>query len=129
MRPIIAVVDADSNERRTLCTLLGAMDVEVKSYNDAESFLAHRNGVLACLIVEVRLPGISGLQLLRQLRASGENMAVILLASEAEVPIAVEAMRLGATDFIEKSQMDIALLRRVSQVLQDGARDARHETR
>jgi two-component system response regulator FixJ len=129
MRPIIAVVDADSNERRTLCTLLGAMDVEVKSYNDAESFLAHRSGVPACLIVEVRLPGISGLQLLRQLRASGENMAVILLASEAEVPIAVEAMRLGATDFIEKSQMDIALLRRVSQVLQDGARDTKRETR
>ncbi|HYM35622.1 MAG TPA: response regulator [Steroidobacteraceae bacterium] len=122
MRPIIAVIDADSKERHTLSALLGAMDVEVKLYNDAESFLVQRAGAPACLITEVRLPGISGLQLLRQLRTSGENMAVILLASEAEVPTAVEAMRLGATDFIEKSQMDVALLRRVSQVLRDGVK-------
>jgi FixJ family two-component response regulator len=124
MRPLIAVIDTDVGTRQTLRALLGAANAEVTSYDTAESFLAAaatQSRAPVCLIADVHLPGMSGLQLLRHLRAAGNDAPFILLASEAEVPIAVEAMRVGATDFIEKSQLDVALLRRVSQLLRDGA--------
>ncbi len=141
MRPTVAIVDSDATMRQTLRTLLGTLDVEVCAYDSAESYFAraaaaHESAhepVPACLIVDVSLSGISGLQMLKQIRATDRKLPVVLLASEAEVAMAVEAMRHGATDFIEKPQLDVALLRRVSQLLrygvQSGTRDARHVTR
>ena len=118
MRPVVAVIDADTTTRHMLRALLSVLDVRVELYDSAESFLADSDAAPACVVIDARLPGMSGLQLLRQLR-SGGDVPVILLASEPDVPIAVEAMRHGATDFIEKSRMDVALLRRVSQIVRD----------
>jgi FixJ family two-component response regulator len=124
MRPTVAIIDSEANTRQTLRTLLAALDVEVLSFDSAENFLAHTPQAhepgLACLIVEVSLPGMSGLALLKRLRAANRDLPIVLLAGEADVPMAVEAMRFGATDFIEKPQLDVALLRRVSQVLKHG---------
>ena len=116
MRPTVAIVDSDATMRQTLRTLLGTLDVEVCAYDSAESYFARASTahepVPACLIVDVSLSGISGLQMLKQIRATDRTLPVVLLASEAEVAMAVEAMRHGATDFIEKPQLDVALLRR-----------------
>lgn len=121
MRPSIAIVDSDATTRQTLRALLGALDVEVQLYADAETYLAQAIGktAAACLIIDVDLAGMSGLQLLKRVRASNAETPVILVTSEPEVSLAVAAMRLGATDFIEKPQLDVALLRRVSQLLRN----------
>jgi two-component system response regulator FixJ len=70
------------------------------------------------------LPGISGLDLLRRLRADRIRIPLILLADESDVPTAVTAMQAGASDFIEKPHADIAILRRVVQLLQQTSRRA-----
>jgi two-component system response regulator FixJ len=119
--------------RESLRALLATLEVDVDTYDDAEQYLAkipkEKAHTLACLIVDVSLPGLSGLELLQRIRAADRDVPVVLLASEAEVPMAVSAMRHGATDFIEKAQVDIALLRRVSQLLRNGAEDWTRDTR
>jgi FixJ family two-component response regulator len=121
---IIAVVDADLGECQTVRGLLASMHVESEVFSSGESFFELTPRSLACVIADVHLSDMTGLEFLRRLRADGNTAPVILLASEADVRTAVEAMRLGATDFIEKSQLDVALMRRVSQLLHTGAENA-----
>jgi two-component system response regulator FixJ len=125
MRPRVVIVDADAAMQGSLRTLLSTLDVDVVTHDCGEAFLAHMRKqighVTICLIVDVSLPDMSGLDLLRRIRAVDLAVPVVLLASEAEVPMAVEAMRHGATDFIEKAQVDISLLRRISQLLRSAA--------
>lgn len=116
-RPTVAVIEADARDRNALCSLLRTLDVDVKDYDSAESYLASSSDKLGCLITEVTLPGMSGLDLLRKLRARGMTPPVILLGEEADVRAAVTAMREGAVDFIEKPRMDIAVLPRVAYLL------------
>lgn len=116
-RPLIAVVEVDASDRRTLCSLLSTLDVDVQDFDSAESYLASRNEVLGCLISEVELPGMSGLELLRLTRSSDEALPVILLGEEWDVRAAVTAMREGALDFIEKPDVNFAILRRVALLL------------
>lgn len=116
-RPLIAVVETDTSDRRTLCSLLSTLDVDVQDFDSAESYLASRNEMLGCLISEVALPGMSGLDLLRLTRSSHEAVPVILLGEEWDVRAAVTAMREGALDFIEKPYVSITILRRVALLL------------
>ena len=125
-RPVIAVIEADAADRRTLCSLLSPLNAEIRDFDSAESYLAARNGAPGCLIIEVALPGMSGLDLLRLLRAAGMTPPVILLGEEADVHAAVTAMREGAVDFIEKPHVDIAILRRVAYLLDHHVSEVRH---
>jgi CheY-like chemotaxis protein len=123
IRPIIAVIEADASDRRTLCRLLSTLDVDVRDFDSAESYLAAGGDSLGCLISEVALPGMSGLDLLRLLRRSANaSPPVILLGEESDVPAAVTAMREGALDFIEKPHVNLAILRRVAYLLDSGTR-------
>jgi FixJ family two-component response regulator len=116
-RPIIAVIEADAAARRLLCSLLSSLDAEVQDYDSAESYLAAEVDVLGCVITDVWLPGMSGLELLRKLRSAETSPPVILLGEETDVRAAVDAMREGAADFIEKQHMDLAVPRRVAYLL------------
>jgi FixJ family two-component response regulator len=116
-RPIIAVIEADATDRRTLCSLLSSLDADVHDYDSAESYLAAQVDMLGCLITDIALPGMSGLELLRLLRSAHVAPPVILLGEEADVRAAVAAMREGAVDFIEKPHMDVSILRRVAYLL------------
>jgi FixJ family two-component response regulator len=114
----VGVIDADPVAREELRSLLVPVGVDVLTYDSAESFLlvdAHRH--LACLIVDLLLPGMSGLELLRRLRSNGNNVPLILLADESDVPTAVAAIREGATDFIEKPYVKVAVLKQVRKLL------------
>jgi FixJ family two-component response regulator len=92
--------------------------VDVATFDSAESYLLATNGrPMSCLIVDLLLPGMSGLELLRRLRTAGNDMPVILLADESDVPTAVAAMREGATDFIEKPYVSVAVLKQVQKLL------------
>jgi len=116
-RPIVAVIEADATDRRTLCSLLSSLDVDVHDYDSAESYLASRVDALGCLISDVTLPGMSGLELLRVLRNAKRWTPVILVGEEADVRAAVIAMQEGATDFIEKPHLDLTILRRVANLI------------
>ncbi len=121
-RPIVAVIEADAAARRMLCSLLSSLDAEIQDYDSAESYLASaldRLGcdTLGCVITDVLLPGMSGLELLRRLRSADTSPPVIMLGEETDVRAAVDAMREGAADFIEKQHMDLAIPRRVAYLL------------
>jgi FixJ family two-component response regulator len=106
--------------------LLSSLDADVKVYDSAESYLAARGDSLGCLITDVELPGMSGLDLLRLLRAAHAAPPVILLGEESDVCGAVTAMREGAVDFIEKPHVDVAILRRVAYLLDHAQADVIH---
>lgn len=116
-RPIVAVIEADAAARRTLCSLLSSLDAEIQDYDSAESYLATEVDTLGCVITDLLLPGMSGLELLRRLRSAATSPPVIVLGEETDVRAAVDAMREGAADFIEKQHMDLAIRRRVAYLL------------
>jgi FixJ family two-component response regulator len=116
--PVVGVIDPDPVARNGLRALLQRLGVDVSTFDSAESYLLAANGRhLACLIVDLLLPGMSGLELLRRLRSAGNDVPVVLLADESDVPTAVAAMREGATDFIEKPYIDVAVLKQVQKLL------------
>jgi FixJ family two-component response regulator len=118
--PAVGVIDADPVAVSGLKALLQPVGVEVIPYESAESYLLSGTGKhLACLIVDLLLPGMSGLELLRRLRSNGNDVPVILLADESDVPTAVAAMREGATDFIEKPYANVAVLKQVQKLLRN----------
>jgi len=115
-RPLVAVIEANVAAREALRALIATLDVDIEAFASAEKYLAAVRRP-QCLIANIALPGLSGLDLLRKLRSSGDNLPVILLAEESDVPTAVAAMQAGASDFIEQPHADIAILRRVAQLL------------
>ena len=116
--PIVGVIDPDPVARSGLRTLLHGLGVDVATFDSAEGYLLATNGrPMSCLIVDLLLPGMSGLELLRRLRTAGNDVPVILLADESDVPTAVAAMREGATDFIEKPYVNVAVLKQVQKLL------------
>ena len=123
--PAVGVVDSDPVARAGIKALLQPVGVDVVPFESAEAYLLSGYGKpLACLIVDLLLPGMSGLELLRRLRGHGNRMPVILLADESDVPTAVAAMREGATDFIEKPYVNVAVLKQVRKLLHShGAED------
>jgi two-component system response regulator FixJ len=125
-RPIVAVIEANATDRHTLRSLLSSLDVDVHDYESAESYLAADGERLGCVITDVSLPGMSGLELLRQLRARRIAPPVILVGEEADVNAAVAAMREGAVDFIEKPHLDLAIVRRVAYLLDHAQAGLRH---
>jgi len=118
--PVVGVIDPDPVARNGLSTLLHGFGIDVSTFDSAESFLLATNGRhVGCLIVDLLLPGMSGLELLRRLRSAGNDVPVILLADESDVPTAVAAMREGATDFIEKPYVDVAVMKQVQKLLRN----------
>jgi FixJ family two-component response regulator len=116
--PTIGVIDSDPVARAGIKALLQPVGVDVVPFDSAESYLLSTAGEqLSCLIVDLLLPGMSGLELLRRLRALGNDVPVILLADESDVPTAVAAIREGATDFIEKPYVNVAVLKQVQKLL------------
>ena len=101
--PVVGVIDPDPAARAALKALLQPVGVELATFDSAESYLLSGSArKVACLIVDLMLPGMSGLELLRRLRSNGNDVPVIVLADESDVPTAVAAMREGASDFIER---------------------------
>lgn len=118
-KPFVAIVDANALERGTLAIALSDLQVDIEGFASAESFLESEHLPPSCLISDIALPGMSGLDLLRRLQVDGAAPPVILLGEESDVVSAVAAMRAGASDFIEKTHVDLAIARRVSQLLNE----------
>lgn len=117
--PVIFVVDDDSEVRQAIRSMLEHEGRLVEDYADGEAFLnAYRPGRHACLLIDANLPGISGLELLRRLKEAGHLVPAIMITGQSDVPMAVEAMKVGAFDFLEKPVHSVELLAGVGRALE-----------
>jgi two-component system CheB/CheR fusion protein len=117
--PVIFVVDDDSHIRKGIRSLLEEDGRTVADYADCETFLEnYRPGREACLLIDASLPGMSGLELLRRLNDSGYRLPSIMIAGHGDIPLAVHAMKAGASDFIEKPISRDDLLASIERALE-----------
>jgi len=101
--PTVYVVDDDASTRELLAWLMKREGLAVETFADPRAFLeGHRRGVPGCLILDLDMPGMSGLDVQANLTASGVALPIIFLSGRADVPNAVRAVKQGAVDFIEK---------------------------
>jgi two-component system CheB/CheR fusion protein len=121
---VVFVVDDDRDVRDAICSVLDDCGLASQAFGDAEAFLkAYRPGGQACLLVDVYLPGIGGLELLRKLAADGRPLPTMMITGHGDIGIAVEAMKAGAVEFIEKPIGRLDLLAAVTRAL-DQAKEA-----
>jgi two-component system, LuxR family, response regulator FixJ len=117
--PIVFVVDDDRAMRESLRWLLESVGLTVRTYANAADFLREYEPTQpGCLVLDVRMPGMSGLDLQAELGRRGAGLPTIVVTGHAEVPMAVRAVKAGAVDFIEKPFSDQLLLDRVRQALE-----------
>ncbi len=116
--PIVHVVDDEAAIRDSLAMLLRSVGLASRTWTGAREFLAgYAPDGPACLIADVRMPGMSGLELQEALRARGETLPVIIVTGHGDVAMAVRAMKNGAADFLEKPFNDQTLLDTVHRAL------------
>jgi FixJ family two-component response regulator len=114
----VYVVDDDAQVRRAISSLVGSIGMPVEAYASAEDFLSRYDGQSpGCLVLDVRMPGISGLELQRRLRATRQVPPIIFITAHGEIPLATDAMRAGAIDFIQKPFSPHVLLERIREGL------------
>jgi FixJ family two-component response regulator len=124
--PTVYVVDDDAAVRNSLRFLIESAGFRVTTFANAREFLSgYDSDVPGCLVLDVRLPGSSGLDLQQQLVAEGIGVPVIIVTGHGDVPIAVRAMRTGALDFIEKPYDDQVLLDRIRHAVELDIRNRR----
>jgi two-component system, LuxR family, response regulator FixJ len=126
---LVHVIDDDDAARESLEFLLRSAKFEVRTYQSAIAFLDVLTPTLqpGCVITDVRMPQISGLELLQRLRQKGIGIPVIVITGHGDVPLAVQAMKNGAVDFLEKPFDDDLLLASVRSALSAQERDARRD--
>lgn len=112
----VAVVDDDEAMRDSLRWLLESAGYKVASYSSAERFLtAHKPGHAACLVLDVRMPGLTGLELQLELNRRGTTLPIIFITGHGDVPMAVDALKNGAFHFLEKPFQGEKLLELIGQ--------------
>lgn len=100
---VVHVIDDDDAVRESLALLLQSTGVDARTYGSAADFLDQINDLrVGCVLTDVRMPGIDGLTLQRALQARGSRLPVIVMTGHGDVPLAVEALKTGAADFLEK---------------------------
>ena len=120
--PIIYIVDDNDDIRETLELLFESVDLGAKSFGSAAEFLdAYPMGQPGCLIADVRMPGMSGLELQEEMARRSIDLPVIIITGYGDVEMAVNAMKAGAADFIEKPYKEQELLDRVHKAISQNA--------
>ena len=119
--PLIHVIDDDDAVRESLSFLLETVDYRVQTWASASEFLARGRVDGHCVVTDVRMPGMTGLDLARELAARGSPLPLVMITGHGDVPLAVEAMRAGVSDFIEKPFDDEAILRAIRRALDERA--------
>ncbi|NLX07284.1 MAG: response regulator transcription factor [Phycisphaerae bacterium] len=128
--PRVFVLDDDPSVRERLAELLTSVRIRGEGFTAPTEFLkAYDPSVPGCLVLDVRLPEMSGLELHRRLVSQGALLPVIYLTAHADVALAVDAMKLGAVDFLEKPSRDQALLDAIQRGLEKAVALQRRERR
>ncbi|MGY3614360.1 response regulator FixJ [Bradyrhizobium sp. USDA 10063] len=123
----VYVIDDDDAMRDSLQFLLDSADFDVRLFESAQAFLDTLPTVeFGCVVSDIRMPGIDGIELLKRVKESRGSFPVIIMTGHGDVPLAVEAMKLGAVDFMEKPFEDDRLIAMIDVALKQaeaGARD------
>jgi len=122
--PVVHIVDDDEAVRRSLAFMLSSAGLAVRVYESAVAFLDGLDGLqCGCLITDIRMPEMSGIELLRRLKERAPYLPTIVITGHGDVPLAVEAMKAGAIDFIEKPFDEAAILDAVKIALEQTGDD------
>ncbi|MHC4842883.1 MAG: response regulator transcription factor [Planctomycetota bacterium] len=122
--PVVYVVDDEKQIRESLGMLLKTMELSVKMYSNAQDFLKDYNPEQhGCLVLDVRMPGMSGLELQAQLASERINIPIIIITGHGDVPMAVQAIKVGALDFIEKPFREQELLDSIQKAIKLDAKN------
>jgi len=114
---VVHIVDDDAAVRDALCLMLSASGFAVQTYSGAQAFLSAVPAGVGCVLTDINMPGIDGLEMQRRLRAQGVRLPVIVMTGRGDVAGAVRAMKTGAIDFLEKPLVEAALLDAVIRAL------------
>ena len=131
VEPIVFIVDDDLSVRRSTERLLRSAGLQVQAFASAGEFLSHRHtGGPACLVLDVRMPGLSGMDLQRELNQAGIHIPIIFITGHGDIPMSVRAMKAGAVEFLTKPFRGRSLLEAVQAALEQDrtACQARSET-
>jgi two-component system, LuxR family, response regulator FixJ len=124
----VFVIDDDEAMRDSLEFLLGSANFDVTLFELAQHFLDALPGVeFGCVVSDVRMPGIDGIELLKRLKANRSTIPVLIMTGHGDVPLAVEAMKLGAVDFLEKPFEDDRLIGMIDIALKQALSGVRSE--
>lgn len=119
---VVFIVDDDAGVRKGLSAALESAGLRVETFESAEEFVARSRGdESGCLLLDLRLGGMSGVQLLERLGEAGSALPVIMITGHGDVPVAVQSMRLGAVDFLQKPLDPHALLARIRAAMDKAA--------
>jgi FixJ family two-component response regulator len=119
---VVFVIDDDASMRSAISRLLGAVGITVQTFSSGQEFLnSEFADVAGCLVLDVRLPGLSGLDLQREMAARGIHYPIIFITGHGDIPMSVQAMKAGAVEFLTKPFRDQELLDAITQSL---ARDS-----
>jgi two-component system response regulator FixJ len=128
--PTIYIIDDDDGMRRALTLLLNTVGYKTATYSSPREFLAQFKAEAGgCLVLDIRMPGMSGLELQTHLNRAGSALPVIFITGHADVPMAVRAMKEGAFEFIQKPFRDQDLLDCINQALQQNAENRASSSR
>jgi FixJ family two-component response regulator len=130
VEPVVFVVDDDESVRGALENILRSVGLHVAMFASAQEFLASpHTSTPGCLILDVRLPGVSGLELQEQLRQIRPDLSIVFITGHGDIPMTVRAMKAGAVDFLTKPFGDEELIDAVEQALRRvrESRDEREE--
>lgn len=122
--PCVYIIDDEEAVRDSLALLLRSVGLATKLFPDGGSFLAAFHADMqGCVVLDVRMPRMGGLELQQELNRRGCALPLIFMSGHGDVPMAVEAMRAGALDFLQKPFHDEDMIRRVQRALEQGERD------
>ena len=127
---IVYVVDDDEGSRELLRHLLESVDIDVQTYPSAREFLDdYTPEIPGCLLLDVRMPVVSGLELQEELKSQANNLPVIIVTGHSDTQVAIRAMKAGAFDFIEKPIRDQIVLETIAKALEKSHSAVEHERR
>jgi two-component system, LuxR family, response regulator FixJ len=127
---IVHVIDDDADVRQSLAFLLSTVGLAVRVHESASAFLKILPEVQeGCVVTDVRMPGVDGIELLRRLAGAGIKLPVIVMTGHGDIALAVEAMKAGAVDFIEKPFDDEVLIAAIKAALSRRAGDRERDAR
>ena len=128
-RAKVYVIDDDEAMRDSLNFLLDSSGFEVVLFEHAQSFLEHLPSLsFGCVVSDVRMPGIDGIELLKRMKAAGSSFPILVMTGHGDVPLAVEGMKLGAVDFLEKPFEDERLVAMIETAIRQAEPAAKNES-
>ncbi|HXB61011.1 MAG TPA: response regulator transcription factor [Candidatus Acidoferrales bacterium] len=127
---LVFVVDDDASMREALSSLIRSAGLQASTFSSAKEFLLQKPpNVPACLVLDVRLPGMSGLELQRELTAANKAIPIIFITGHGDIPMSVRAMKAGAVEFLAKPFRDKDLLQAIRQAIKHDEKAIQERTR